>query len=156
LNKVNRAQFFSIDLLFASLIFLTIIISTAFLWEYVVEKNYLSDKEMDLTILARDISSKLLISNDDASLVIEPWVLDQQKIDNFYNLNYNVSKQKLGLLGPGYNYNIAINRWTGSNYTHYYSLGSSREDSEFIVVSERFAVLNNEWMKVTLTLWNDE
>jgi hypothetical protein len=64
---VDKAQIFSTDLIFALIIFILILLSTTYLWDYSREKITLSEERNDLEIVARNAMSSLLLKEGNPS-----------------------------------------------------------------------------------------
>lgn len=60
LNGKNKAQFFSVDIVVAILLFITILISSIYIWDYSKEKIFLSEKSNNLNLLARNTLNALV------------------------------------------------------------------------------------------------
>ena len=67
LNGRNKAQFFSVDLVVAILLFITIIISSIYIWDYSKERIFLAEKRNNLNLLARNTLSSLVETSGNPS-----------------------------------------------------------------------------------------
>jgi hypothetical protein len=85
-------------------------------------------------------------------------VLDSQKIEfleNFQLENYQRYKELLGILGPGYEFNLKISLWNGSAYDIKSQIGHPPDISSVNVLqSTRLALLDGNWTRVQLQVWN--
>ena len=81
-------------------------------------------------------------------------VLNENKIISLSSADYSTAKTILGILGPNYEFTLAIDAWNGSSYANNYTVGlSPNASASEIVKVERFALLNNVWTKATMRLW---
>lgn len=84
-------------------------------------------------------------------------VLDYDKVTYLANLNtthYEIYKELLGVVGPGYEFQIIINTWNGSDYQQQYQIGEAPQaNAPFITRTDRFALIDNTWMHLIFQIW---
>lgn len=82
------------------------------------------------------------------------WVIDPAKLESLTTINSSTTKKILGILGPNYDYFLQIKVWNGTTYTENTTLGTVPESTATeVVMVDRFALLNNNWAQLTMTLW---
>ena len=84
-------------------------------------------------------------------------VLDSEKVMYFANLNtthYETYKEMLGVIGPGYEFQVIIKTWNGTNYQQLYQIGEAPQASApFVTRTDRFALMDNNWTQLTFQVW---
>lgn len=194
LNGKNKAQFFSVDITVAILVFISILIASSLYWDYSTEKIKLAEKRGNIQLAAKNVLSNLIETegnpsnwhniseNDFNTTTVDSiglaksysynnsninnralgltkygaWVLDKDKIYALYNRTskYEDVKKILGI--SHYEYELKISVWNGVFYFLQYSAGNTPHNATNIVRVDRYALLNDEWVKVNLLVWDDE
>lgn len=174
--KGSKGQFFSVDAIFASIIFILIILSVQSYWDYSMEKiNYAGSRE-ELEASSRNAINLLLLSGGVPSnwteinsssfnqssvqsiglINSDQLILDSSKIDKFLQINttnYNALKNIMGI-PEKYEFEIKFYRWNETDYVLYAYAGSALLDNATDVVNiNRYAVLNNTWMRISFRGW---
>lgn len=188
LNGQSKGQFFSVDMVAAVLIFLTILITVSLYWDYSFEKINLIEKRNNMQLVTKSVLSNLIETEGYPSYwnnitVNESnvgwiglakgynstrsnratgmhhdgaWILDYDKVYALYNesQNYTILKKVIGV--PNYDYELKIYVWDGFEYFLRYESGRVAHNATNVVNLERFALLNDEWAIVKLTVWDKE
>jgi hypothetical protein len=86
-------------------------------------------------------------------------VLDTAKVVRLTQLNmtkYETMKTLLGILGPNYQFELIISIWNESQYKPSYLIGKNPGNVKAnIIKSERLALIDGIWAKVTLKIWRE-
>lgn len=180
--KARKGQIFSLDMIFAVLTFISIIVIVGILWDYGEEKISQNEKRKDVELIADNIASVLvetagkpvawsLFSGNDFnennifSLGLSANNtrgldfagnnnLDGRKIAILDNSSYyNTTKRIYGLLGPNYNFYLIISKYNGTAYNTTYTIGEIPENATNIVVKNRYALVDGLWAKIQLKIW---
>ncbi len=170
---MKRAQIFSLDIILAVIIFISIIIIVINAWDSTLEKTILNEQRNNLELLARNAFSLLIQTEDSGGLTVSlgsdnstynsrpmglnkngAWNLDTTKITDLQAMDYLASKNLLGLLRNDEQYYLTISEWDSTQYVQTYTLGlSPYANTTTIINLERFALLNNNWAKLNLKVW---
>jgi len=142
---MRKGQFFSIDILIASLTFILLLVLISYAYDAANEKTQLIEIRNDLEFLAHQATSNLLFSEGNPShwynltvgdfvpanisrlglMTRQSWVLSFIKLKRLLELNntrYNQTKQMMGIQGPGYEYYLTIqNRYGFSEYSGFFN-----------------------------------
>lgn len=189
----KKGQLFSLDMVISFLIFISLLLSGAWLWDQQRETITLRELHYDLAFQANNALASLVEtpgnpqnwsaldpavvnSSTVLSLGLAPspsfhdlpnkpgrvmagtlggsWVIDPAKLESLTTINSSTTKKILGILGPNYDYFLQIKVWNGTTYTENTTLGTVPESTATeVVMVDRFALLNNNWAQLTMTLW---
>jgi hypothetical protein len=87
------------------------------------------------------------------------WKLDSEKISKLNSVqstNHTTFKKLLGIMGPGYEFNLKISLWNGNGYSDYQSIGPTPGNNATNVVRvDRFALVNETRAQLTLKVWQE-
>ena len=174
--KKRKGQFFSVDAIFASIIFILLILIVQSYWDYSMEKINYAGRREEIEASSRNAINLLLLSEGAPSnwtglnassfgqssvqsiglIKSGQLVLDSSKIDKLLQINttnYSALKNIIGI-PEKYEFEIKFYRWNGTDYALYSYAGSALLDNATDVVNiNRYAVLNNTWMQVTFRGW---
>lgn len=85
------------------------------------------------------------------------YVLDEEKIIRLTELNstkYEDFKEILGIVGPGYEFEVSFFKYTGSSYDLVYKIGVTPEiNSPYIIRVDRFVIIDNTKSQVIIKIW---
>jgi len=158
-----KAQIFSVDVILASAILITILISVFFYWNYSQRKLSHQEDQSYLLSSAEQAAAQLLLtsggnwsaSNSSAisslGLAHQPWILSPSKIANFSLLPYNTSKELLGMKGQ--EFFMQVRQWNGTAYYTINEIGPEMNQAPEILKVTRLALLNNQWAVLELFIW---
>lgn len=137
--KSRKAQAWSFDIIVAVVIFL---IGLVVLYVYAI--NYVSQTNDNLEELfyEANIASELVLSNDDFGILSDNKV-NQTKL-NDYNVNYDVKKERIGVLNNFY--------FTLDEGQTYYGKLNTTSTEENIKVT-RLTIHNNKPTKFEIFIW---
>lgn len=180
-NKL-KAQIFTADAIIAAGIFILILISAAYAWDYSREKAYLTDKRDYMEMAARGALSGLIETSGNPSdwhtnqdylntsymkslglAKNRPWHLSAEKIQamqDWYPERNETFKRLLGLQGL----NLHMEFWvydSGFAANADYVIGSSPGSGiRNIVRLQRTGLFQNDtgdyWLKIVLEIWENE
>jgi hypothetical protein len=178
---MKKAQLFSQDILFAIVLVLFVFSLWLILRDRVLHVISVSEDRREIDEAASDAMSQLLESAgrptnwnrlsainettvESIGLVGDRNILDSDKVAKFVDLaddggtNYTTIKKLLGLDKSGYKFNFTISTLSGGilhsvNYTPSTSGNASYAALNTTAFAERFALLNNSMVKVTLGVW---
>ncbi len=165
-----KAQIFSLDIVIAIGIFILILLSTALIWQYSMEKISIEETRNDMEIIARNVLSVLIETKgtptnwtdytfnqtniQSLGLADEFLILNQTKINSLLSADYSTAKTILGILGSNYEFILNMDIWNNSVYVANYTIGlSPNATASEIVKVERFVLLDSLWTKATIKLW---
>jgi len=181
-RRMRKAQLFSQDIIFAMTLVLFIFSMWLILRDRVLYLISASEYKRDIDEVTSNALSQLLETSgkptswnrlsainettvESMGIASERNVLDPEKTEKFIDLasdegtNYTIVKKLLGLDKSGYAFNFTISYLNGTslyNATHTPSNDISMADYAALnttVVIERFALLNDSLVKVTLGVW---
>ena len=184
---MKKAQIFTLDFIFAIIIFITVIIILISAWDSSLEKIVVREQRNNLEILVRNAANILIqtegspsnwttnvsllgltfsLSQNQFNSVYKSrsmalnqrggWNIDPQKITNLQTLDYTVSKNLLGLLRLDEHYYLSIFEWNNTDYNIEYTMGLVPYNNVSSIVNlERFIILNNNWAKFNLKIWQE-
>lgn len=174
----HKAQLFSLDAVVAIGIFIIIMVSAMWIWDYSREKVYLTELREDLELAARTALSSLVETpgnpaswhNDQDSFNTtevnslglsrgRPWVLLDDKVQSlqdWYPSDNQTCKELLGI--QGYGYHLQMWKYNGGfPEDPDYEAGSSPTGTYNVVRVQRLALLSEgastSWLKIVLELW---
>jgi len=180
-NRMKKAQLFSNDIIFAILLVLFTFTLWLTLRERVLNIITTSDDRRQLDEAASSAMSQLLESSgvpsnwdrlstiDDTTVSSIGIVSDRNNLDSGKtsvfvstassdDTNYTITKQLLGLNRESYKFNFTVSSLSGNtiysiNYTPSGDYNASYAATNTTAFVERFALLNNSLVKVTLGVW---
>ena len=172
----DKSQFFSVDMIFAALIFIAILIAAYSYLEYSFEKINSAETRDDLELISRNAFSALLTTDGSPSnwskinaadfnesnvkslgLAKSPGInnnLDSDKIDRLKELNatkYSTLKNILGVIG-NYEFELSISNWNGTAYKLNSKIGIAGNSTN-VVNLNRYASLNTTWLFINFKTW---
>lgn len=177
---MDRAQVFSLDVMFAIGVFALILMSIAWSWSFVTEKISQDNIMTDMQINSKNAISVLLetpgrptnwdntaendlFDNDVKNVdslglsVSYPSVLHKNKVARLDYLNNSYYENIRDVLGLSkYEFHLNFYVYDGSTYpsTPNYEIGNgSSSQSKYAFVINRYAVIDNNWTKVVFKLW---
>jgi len=180
-NSMKKAQLFSNDIIFAIVLVLFTFTLWLTLRQRVLNVITTSDDRRQLDEAASSAMSQLLESSgvpsnwdrlstiDDTTVKSVGIVSDRNNLDSgktaeFVNMansggnNYTIAKQLLGLNRESYKFNFTVSSLGGDaiysiNYIPSGTYNASYAATNTTAFVERFALLNNSLVKVTLGVW---
>ena len=183
-SKPTSMPTFSVEgcLIIASGIFIVVLLSIAWAWDYSNEKISIDERRNDLEIIARNALDSLIKTEGDPGswnelaeadfnennvyslgLVKNNFgqnVLDSDKIQKLVDLEatkYGTFKKILGILGPGYEFELKVSIWAGSSYSDTYTIGLTPiANTKNIVNIDRFVLLDGDFAKINIKVWENE
>jgi hypothetical protein len=96
--KAKKAQAWSLDLIVASVIFTAGII---ILYVYAINYSSQTKNQLDGLFYEGNSASQLILSENDAG-ILSAGKINQTKLDEFYNYDYQTKKNKLGITNDFY------------------------------------------------------
>ena len=177
----NKSQVFSTDIVIALVVFIVILLSSAWFWDMTKEKIHLTETRNDLKLVSRNAVSVLMNTvgdppnwynlsnfndNDVYSLGIgknRPWIVDEDKAIRLSNLNatnYSLMKRILGIRGASYEFFLNISKYNLSSDS-FVNISLSGESpnatAAHVVRIDRFAVSDYDraWIKLTMLVWSE-
>ena len=175
----NKGQVFSIDIIIAMIIFIFIIISSAWFWDTAKEKMHQTEARNDLELIAYNAVSVLIGTVGDPpnwnnqtfldrniySIGIgknRPWIIDEEKASRIGELNatnYNLIKRILGIRGSSYEFYLNISKYnsSSSSFTYLTLAGKKPNSSSSHVINiKRIAISDNDnnWISFKMQIWN--
>lgn len=177
----RRGQLFSLDVVVAIGIFILIMISCIWVWDYSREKVYLTVRRETLEISARGALSGLLENpgspsnwHEDQSAFSEagvnslglagsrPWLLSPEKIQalqDWYSSENETYKTLLAI--KGYDFHLEFWKYdSGFSPSPDYEVGSRPMATYNVVRLQRTALLNQGgnkyWLKIIMEAWEPE
>lgn len=165
----HKGQFFSADIMFSVLLFLTILTSFFATHAYLNENIKNQEVKNDMTMITNSLSSLLIstqgypsnwetFGNINKNTVpalglsknADRWNLDQDKLNKLVQLNssYNELKEILGIKGAGYEFYMNISTLSNS-----YIIGIYPANAETVINTERFVLLEGKRARFNLKVW---
>ena len=84
-------------------------------------------------------------------------VLDSNKINYLTTLNashYETYKELLGVIGPGYEFQLIVKMWNGTDYQQQYQIGETPQyNAPYITRTDRFALMDDTWTHLIFQVW---
>ena len=164
----KKGQISTIDLVIASGIFVSILLSAMFLWNDIVLKINRFEERLLINQKALDVSEMLIktpgspsgwylfqavdINSQNVSsvgFVIEDNVLDWERLSALKQISYDESKNLMGLSRE--EYNITIINVSGSNNKVLYSTGQMSNATSVLI--SRYGQLNGSIVRLDLRLF---
>lgn len=161
------------DMIIAFAAIVGILLSVFLLWNHTTERIATHRTSTELRQFAKDVSNELLMSPGSPTnwsagtyplnvtqigsigFAHEPWVLNTQRMDGFRSMNYSQRKQILGILGPGYEFDVKVAYYNGTSSSQIWSAGANMTDPSFVAVQERMALYNRSWVTLTVRVWQE-
>jgi len=179
---MRKAQLFSNDIIFAVVLVLFTFSMWLILRDRVLNMVSTSEDRREIDEAASDALGQLLetpgrpsnwnrlqtineTTVESLGLVSDRNILDSEKVSQFVTLagsggdNYSIAKKLLGLDRSGYRFNFTVSSLSGMvlhsvNYTPSATLGNASYAALNTTASiDRFALLNNSLVKVSLGVW---
>jgi hypothetical protein len=172
---MKKAQIISLDALVASLILITIITSSAMVWDYITEKSIFIDKSNDLEYVTRNALTLLLenegdpynwttipAGNFDSENIyvlglgtLSDFELDVEKIKILVTLNETKYSEYLTLLGlRGYEFEFLVDYWLNNTFVNVYTVGTNPAvEAERQMSLIEYAIVNNTRSRIGLNVW---
>ena len=175
----NKGQVFSTDIIIAMIIFIFIIISSAWFWDTAKEKMHQTEVRNDLELAAHNAVSVLIGTVGDPpnwnnltftdrniySLGIggnRPWIIDEHKASRLGELNatdYDLIKRILGIRGSSYEFYLNISKYNpiSKSFSYVSLVGKKPNSSSSHVINiNRIAIsdLDNHWVSFNMQVWN--
>jgi len=142
----KRAQVWSLDLLVAGIIFL---IGIVVLYNYAINYSSQSKSNLDELFYEGNLASELILSEEDFGILSEG-VVNQSKLETFYNLNNSEKKNILGVRHNFY-FNMTGLEILGNSTDYVGIMNSSKIDS--LVQITRLTIYKNKPTKFQLFVW---
>lgn len=146
---MRKGQAISLDAMIGIGIFILIIISAGFIWNYSRERISSAERRNDIEVVARNALAGLVsTSGNKTSLGLASEYLEL----DYDEYNYSTTKKLLGV--QGYEYRLDFKTWNGTNYALNYSIGIVPNASASEVVQvERYVLLDNIRTQIRFRLW---
>lgn len=177
-----KAQIFSLDLIIAIGIFIIVLLSISWAWDYTNQKIFSDEKRVDLEIIARNAIASLvetqgnptdwetlleadfdenniyslgLVKNNFGNNVIDANKI--QRLDTLDLAKYETYKKILGILGPNYEFQLKIAIWGGASYSDLYTVGlAPTATTKRVINIDRMAILDTSFAKINIKVWENE
>jgi len=148
LNSVRnkRAQVWGLDLVVASIIFLVGII---LLYVYAINYYPQARGQLDELYYDGDLASQLILSEENFSIVSDGKI-NQTKLNNFYNINYDTKKSLLGVTNNFYF--IVEGLEVEGNPVNYVGKINDTEIESLVGVT-RLTIYKNKPIKFQIFIW---
>ena len=172
----NKSQVFSTDLIVAVIVFIFILITSAWFWDATKEKMTLTEQRNDLELIAHNAASVLIntvgdppnwhnIEFNDSSVYSigigknRPWFIDLDKAKRLNETDYNLTKRILGIRGPNYEFflNVSMFNKTSQEFEDVSIAGIfPNESSAFVINIERTMLsdIDDSWVNFKMLVWN--
>lgn len=147
LIKNKRGQVWSLDLIIASVIFVSAIV---ILYVYAINYSSQTKNQLDELIYEGNLASQLILSDKNFG-ILSDGKINQTKLEEFYNFDYQTQKSKFGLVNDFY-FTIDGLEINGSS-VDYIGRTNSTEIESLMKVT-RLAVYKNSPTKFELFVWN--
>lgn len=144
--KNKKAQVWSLDLLIAGVIFL---IGIIVLYNYAMNYSSQSNSNLDELFYEGNLASELILSEEDAGILSED-IINQSKLDAFYNLDNSTKKSTLGVKSNFY-FTMENLEIEGSSKAYVGIMNSSQVDN--LIQITRLTIYKNKPTKFQLFVW---
>lgn len=174
---MKNSQIFSVDAIIAMSAFILILVSSAWAWDSVRSRIYLSEQRNDMEFVAASAISVLIekpgdpdnwhkLATFDESSISSlgltngvPWVLDTDKAAKLEELSADDSdyvrmKEILGIKGPGYEFFLNITIYE-NGFGQSYEIGRNPVAAKEVVVLQR-TMASERWAKVVFKVWSTQ
>jgi len=145
-NKNKKAQAWSLDLIVASIIFLVAII---ILYVYAINYTSQSQDKLEEMFYEGNLASGLILSEDDSGILSKGKV-NQTKLEDFYNTDYQTKRSTLGLRHDFYFTFLGL-EINGTPESYVGKVNSTNSDS--LIQVTRLAVYKNNIIKFQIYIW---
>ncbi|MEM3074452.1 MAG: hypothetical protein QW727_00720 [Candidatus Pacearchaeota archaeon] len=148
INKGNKkkAQAWSLDIIIAMIIFTSGIIM---LFIFTINYANQAGNQLDDLLNQGRTASELILNNDESGILSDN-IINQTKLENFYNSNYELLKRRLGVKDDFYFTidNLEIN---GTQKEYIGRINSTKIEN--LIKIERISVYKNKLIKFNLYVW---
>ena len=144
--STKKAQVWSLDLIVASIIFL---IGIIILYVYAINYSPQSKNQLDELLYEGNLASKLILSEDDFGILSDKKI-NQTKLDNLNNSDYQSLKRQLGVVNNFYFTFEGME--VGGIPVTYIGMQSSTEIDNLVRISS-ISIYKNKPIKFELFVW---
>lgn len=164
----KSSQILSVDLIVALGVFIALFLFIIITWNTNTLRIQNIQQDIELHQIAYHASSALrntqgiptnwqtnITTTQAIGLSSSFGVLSRDKIDTLIDHNdthYQVIKEKLGILGPGYEMHLEFYQYNGTEYASIGDVGI-QPNSNKVIRTERFATLEDKWAKIVMFIW---
>lgn len=174
----NKAQVFSTDIVIAVIVFIFILITSAWFWDSTKEKIHITEVRNDLELISHNAEAVLINTvgdppnwhnitfNNDKVFSIgvgknRPWFIDENKAIRLQELNesnYDLFKRILGVRGASYEFFLNISKYnkTLSSFEEISIVGKKPSNlASHVVNINRLALSDKDksWIFFNLQVW---
>ncbi len=144
----KKAQVWSLDLIIASIIFS---IGIIILYIYAINYSPETKNQLNELLYEGNLASKLILSDSDIGILSDNKI-NQDKLNNFSNFDYQTKKNQIGLINNFYFTfeGLEIN----GNLTSYVGMINTPEVKNLIKIT-RLSIYKNKPIKFQLFVWNE-
>ena len=146
--KNKKAQAWSLDVVIAIVIFMSGVI---ILYFYAINYFNQGAQQLDDLLYQGNTAAELLLGEDELGIVLDGKI-NQDKLENFYNSDYELKKMQLGVKDDFYF--IIPNFEINGNPVEYAGKMSPADVKNSIKIS-RFSVYKNKPVKFELYVWRE-
>jgi hypothetical protein len=144
--KNKRAQVWSLDLLIAGIIFL---VGIVVLYNYAINYSSQSKGNLDELFYEGNLASGLILSGEDFG-ILSNGIVNQTKLETFYNLDNSTKKS---VLGVKYNFYFAMDELEINGTPRNYVGMMNSSQVENLIQITRLTVYKNKPIKFQLFAW---
>ncbi|MBI4020336.1 MAG: hypothetical protein HY367_03305 [Candidatus Aenigmarchaeota archaeon] len=161
-----KAQVWSIDFVVSVIVFFIAVSLTVFAWDYSISQNQAQASFSNAESITLSVTDALIRTKgipedwDDSNvrsvgLASAENIVDQEKVEEFLDLDYNTSKERLGISRYEYHFelryanNSVIQLPGGDNITK----GIQPFNASLVIPAERYVLYNTKISRLQFILW---
>jgi len=148
-KKEKKAQIWSLDLIIASIIFIT---GIALLFVYAVNYSSQTVKQLNELFYEGNLASQLILSEFEPGVLSEGKI-NQTKLDNFYNYSYDSQKN---ILGIRYDFYFTLTGLEINEISVSYVGRINATETKNLIQVTRLTIYKNTPAKFQIFIWGEE